>query len=151
MSAPKFRFAWKRILLRINSILELYNCTSSIDFIRYDTADSLISRIQWSQPQTGLLRLTIDLNQTLWGYDCYYEGNRFNLKLRARPHLDDKLKGITFVIDPGHSPDPGAIGPTGTLEKDVNLAIALELAAATSRPQGNGLYDERRGHADCVV
>lgn len=109
-------------------ILDLYNCTSTIDFIRYDTADSLIDRIQWSQPQTGLLRLTIDLKQTLWGYDCTYEGTRFNLRLKSRPHFSDKLKGITFVIDPGHSPDPGAIGPIGTLEKDVNLAIALELA-----------------------
>jgi N-acetylmuramoyl-L-alanine amidase len=108
--------------------LDIYNCTSDIDFIRYDTSDSMISRIQWTQPQTGLLRLTIDLNQTLWGYDCYYEGGRFNLKLRTRPDFDSKLKGITFVIDPGHSPDPGAIGPTGSLEKDANLAIALELA-----------------------
>jgi N-acetylmuramoyl-L-alanine amidase len=107
--------------------LDIYDCTSSIDFIRYDTSDSMISRIQWTQPQTGLLRLTIDLTQTLWGYDCYYEGIRFNLKLRTRPDLDDKLKGITFVIDPGHSPDPGAIGPTGYAEKDANLAIALEL------------------------
>jgi N-acetylmuramoyl-L-alanine amidase len=107
--------------------LDIYNCISAIDFIRYDTSDSMISRIQWTQPQTGLLRLTIDLNQTLWGYDCYYEGIRFNLKLRTRPRLDDKLKGITFVIDPGHSPDPGAIGPTGYAEKDANLAIALEL------------------------
>jgi N-acetylmuramoyl-L-alanine amidase len=108
--------------------LDIYNCTSSIDFIRYDTADSLISRIQWTQPQAGLLRLTIDLNQTLWGYDCFYEGDRFNLKLRTRPHFDSSLKGVKFVIDPGHSPDPGAIGPTGSLEKDANLAIALELA-----------------------
>jgi N-acetylmuramoyl-L-alanine amidase len=107
--------------------LDMYNCTSSIDFIRYDTSDSMISRIQWTQPQTGLLRLTIDLKQTLWGYDCYYEGTRFNLKLHTRPHLDDKLRGVTFVIDPGHSPDPGAIGPTGYAEKDANLAIALEL------------------------
>jgi N-acetylmuramoyl-L-alanine amidase len=107
--------------------LDIYNCTSAIDFIRYDNSDSLISSIQWTQPQTGLLRLTIDLNQTLWGYDCYYEGTRFNLKLRSRPHFDDKLKGLTFVVDPGHSPDPGAIGPTGYLEKDANLAIALEL------------------------
>ena len=56
--------------------LDMYNCTSTIDFIRYDTSDSMITRIQWTQPQTGLLRVTIDLNQTLWGYDCYYEGAR---------------------------------------------------------------------------
>ncbi len=38
-----------------------------------------------------------------------------------------------IVIDPGHGTDPegvepGAIGPCGTKEKDVNLAVSLELA-----------------------
>lgn len=35
---------------------------------------------------------------------------------------------ITFVIDPGHGgEDKGAVGPTGVFEKDVNLALALEV------------------------
>lgn len=108
--------------------LDIYNCVSSIDFIRYDNTDSLIGFINWSQPQIGMLRLTIDLKQSLWGYDCFYEGTRLNLKLRARPSLDNGLRHLRFVIDPGHSPDPGAVGPTGLMEKDVNLAIALQLA-----------------------
>ncbi len=37
------------------------------------------------------------------------------------------LSGATVVLDPGHGGDePGAVGPAGTREKDVNLAIALE-------------------------
>lgn len=37
------------------------------------------------------------------------------------------LAGATVVLDPGHGGDePGAVGPAGTREKDVNLAIALE-------------------------
>lgn len=37
------------------------------------------------------------------------------------------LLGATVVLDPGHGGDePGAVGPAGTREKDVNLAIALE-------------------------
>ncbi len=40
----------------------------------------------------------------------------------------DVLKGKKIVIDPGHGgPDSGAIGPTYTFEKDVNLSIALYL------------------------
>ncbi|CEP67095.1 Cell wall hydrolase/autolysin, catalytic [Moorella glycerini] len=44
------------------------------------------------------------------------------------------LNGSKIVIDPGHGTDtngadPGAIGPTGVKEKDVNLAIAQKLAA----------------------
>lgn len=35
----------------------------------------------------------------------------------------------TVVVDPGHGgPDPGAVGAAGTLEKDVVLAVAQELA-----------------------
>lgn len=38
------------------------------------------------------------------------------------------LSGRRIVVDPGHGGvDPGAIGPGGTLEKDVVLAIALRL------------------------
>jgi len=38
------------------------------------------------------------------------------------------LAGRVIVVDPGHGgSDPGAIGPYGTFEKEVNLAIALLL------------------------
>ncbi|SDF37279.1 N-acetylmuramoyl-L-alanine amidase family protein [Sporolituus thermophilus] len=40
----------------------------------------------------------------------------------------NRLAGKTICIDPGHGgSDPGAIGPTGTMEKDNTLAIALLL------------------------
>ncbi|HHW06123.1 MAG TPA: N-acetylmuramoyl-L-alanine amidase CwlD [Clostridia bacterium] len=38
------------------------------------------------------------------------------------------LGGKTIALDPGHGGyDPGAKGPGGSLEKDINLAIALQL------------------------
>jgi len=40
------------------------------------------------------------------------------------------LAGRTVFIDPGHGhPDPGASGPGGAVEKDIVLAIGLELRA----------------------
>jgi len=40
----------------------------------------------------------------------------------------ERLLGKIICLDPGHGgDDPGAIGPSGTLEKDNNLAIALLL------------------------
>ncbi|MFH2054444.1 MAG: N-acetylmuramoyl-L-alanine amidase, partial [bacterium] len=108
--------------------LDLYNCTSNIDWIRYDRADELVELIRWSQPEDGILRLTVDLNEPLWGYDCNYEGTQFNLILKHPPKLFRDLRNLRIVVDPGHSPDPGAIGPTGYEEKDANLAIALKLA-----------------------
>ncbi len=44
------------------------------------------------------------------------------------PKRDGILAGYVIMIDPGHGgSDPGAIGPYGTFEKDVNLAISLLL------------------------
>lgn len=41
---------------------------------------------------------------------------------------NDRLAGKVICLDPGHGgSDPGAIGPTGTLEKDNTLAIAILL------------------------
>ncbi|MGB5107154.1 MAG: N-acetylmuramoyl-L-alanine amidase [Candidatus Zixiibacteriota bacterium] len=108
-------------------LLDIYNCTSSIDWIRYDAADSMVASINFEQSEVGVVRLVIDLNETLWGYDCSYDNNQFNLKLKRRPPLSGDLRGIKIVVDPGHSPDPGASGPTGFKEKDANLAIALQL------------------------
>ena len=60
--------------------------------------------------------------------------------------------GITVVVDPGHGGnDPGGIGVSGVLEKDVNLAIALHLKTylehqgirvVMTRETDQGLYSE---------
>ncbi|WP_407306611.1 N-acetylmuramoyl-L-alanine amidase [Desulfosporosinus sp. SB140] len=40
------------------------------------------------------------------------------------------LAGVTIVVDPGHGgPDTGAIGPSGTYEKNNTLAVGLNLAS----------------------
>ncbi len=48
-------------------------------------------------------------------------------------------RSIVVALDPGHGgEDPGAIGPGGTREKDVVLAIALQLRERINRTQVNG-------------
>lgn len=59
------------------------------------------------------------------------------------------IRGTRIVIDPGHGTDPegldpGAIGPGGTMEKDVNLAISLKLADLL-RAAGATVYLTRSG------
>lgn len=107
--------------------LRLFGVTSNTDWIRYDTDDELIDMIKWSQPEQGIYELTLQLNQDIWGCDSYYEGNTFCFQLNRPPERVSHLRGKTIVIDPGHSKDPGAIGPTGYTEADANLAIALVL------------------------
>lgn len=49
---------------------------------------------------------------------------------RAAPRRD-RVRRITVTVDPGHGgEDPGAIGPRGTREKHVALAIARKLKSA---------------------
>lgn len=58
----------------------------------------------------------------------------------------------TVVLDAGHgSPDGGAVGPAGTLEKDINLAVVLKLqevlesrgaSVILTRESDSGIYDD---------
>ena len=70
---------------------------------------------------------------------------------RAAPIADarsGKARRILVAIDAGHGgEDPGAIGPGGTREKDVTLAIARKLAALVNREPGMQALMIRDGDA----
>lgn len=56
------------------------------------------------------------------------------------------FRGRLVVIDPGHGgKDPGAVGRAGTLEKDVTLAVALELESLLNRA---GVYTRLTRRSD---
>lgn len=65
------------------------------------------------------------------------------------------------VVDAGHGgDDPGKIGTAGTLEKEINLAIAKRLeallkqadvAVVMTRTDSNGLYDENASGKKCRI
>lgn len=47
-----------------------------------------------------------------------------------RAVLARSLRGVVIVVDPGHGGrDPGAVGHSGVLEKDIVLPVGLELAS----------------------
>lgn len=61
--------------------------------------------------------------------------------VRARHAPGDAGRDIVVAIDPGHGgKDPGAIGPGGTREKDVVLAISRELARRVNAEAGMKAY-----------
>jgi len=115
--------------------LMVYNVTANIDWIYYDRKSDFIREIKWDQPKEGVLKLIILLNQkTHWGYSAFYEGNVLNLKIKKPAKRNsgflfwaNQLKDRIIVLDPGHNPGKGSVGPRGTLEKDINFAITLKL------------------------
>ena len=88
----------------------------------------------------GAAQVSFLLNQSIEKPHIDYSSGKRTLMLSLKPKIEQKKAaaaatqtetagGIrTVVIDPGHGgKDPGAIGPTGVMEKDVVLGIGLEL------------------------
>lgn len=108
--------------------LFIYGADSDTDWIRYDNRDSLIDHIVWFQPEPGIYGLKIYMKQkNIWGYDGYYVGSDLFFDLKKFPRWKKEVSDLRIILDPGHAPDPGAIGPTGLTEKEANLNIVLQL------------------------
>lgn len=75
------------------------------------------------------LTLNIPANK-MFGYDAYFDENKFILKVRKLPRIDCKkpLNNVVIALDAGHGgKEFGAIGCCGDKEKDINLAITKKL------------------------
>ncbi|AKG21031.1 N-acetylmuramoyl-L-alanine amidase [Calothrix sp. 336/3] len=107
--------------------LNLYNTTAQTDIIRLDD-NPLISRLDWQQVTPQQTRYTFHLKKDQqWGYKLRYQGSNLILTLRHAPAIakDKPLTGTKILLDPGHGGnESGAAGPTGYLEKDVNLIVS---------------------------
>ena len=107
----------------------IYGAISNTDWIEQDSADDVFSNIVWSQDGPHVYRIDMEFTRPLWGYDARYEDSRFILEVYRSPLLDSTMSGLVVCVDPGHSADPGSVGPPGLVEKDANLRIALALKA----------------------
>lgn len=115
------------ILKRIK--IEVFGAVSNTNWITNYNKTSEINNVYYNQTSKETFVLTIDLkHKQLWGYQIYYKGNNLVVKIKKQP-LKPALKDMIVALDAGHggSDNNGALGSTGSKEKDVNLAMVLEL------------------------
>ncbi|MBN1399152.1 MAG: N-acetylmuramoyl-L-alanine amidase [Bacteroidetes bacterium] len=112
-------------------IVDIFGATSNTNWISQNQTARGIESITWKQVTTDQYRLTITLLHEHWGYDIEYAGNTMHIKIRRPPvpvSSSSVLGGITIAVDAGHGGDyKGAVGATGTLEKDITIIIARHL------------------------
>lgn len=98
-----------------------------VDYLHAGTAGATGSV---SSPATIAFSLP---QHAFWGYTSRWSGDDLVLTFRKPPAFlpppHSALAGLRIVIDPGHSPETGAIGPLGTVERSINLDVGLRLAA----------------------
>jgi len=111
--------------------VRFYGAQQRIDRIRYAPGDPVVRDVSWRQESSGIVRLTVSTRMRWgFGYEAFYEKGRFVLEIRRPPALAESanvLAGRRIVLDPGHGPDRGAVGPMGSEEHGLNLDLALDL------------------------
>ncbi|HBZ86366.1 MAG TPA: hypothetical protein DEO67_04415 [Candidatus Edwardsbacteria bacterium] len=120
----------------------LYDVRADMDWVRYDPADGFVNDIRWRQVDSRTVELEVSLAGKLWGYSTAYQNNNLVLSLKAPPAINHKLpfKNLKIALDPGHSPDNGAVGPLRTLEKDINWQISQRLGRMLKKEGASVLY-----------
>jgi N-acetylmuramoyl-L-alanine amidase len=110
--------------------VDLYGATSNTNWIIQQLTTREIKNVYYTEPSTGVFRITIELrHKQIWGYEIGYNPSGLVIKVRRQPEKL-KVKALTFALDAGHGGENlGALGSTGALEKDINLAVVKELKA----------------------
>jgi N-acetylmuramoyl-L-alanine amidase len=113
-------------------VVNIFGATSNTNWITHQLSAAGIKQVKSTQVGDEHFQLTILLKHTQhWGYDISYEGTSMRIRIRRPPVVADSTKPLsklTIAIDAGHGiGSEGAKGSTGVVEKDVTLALAMEL------------------------
>ncbi len=131
--------------------IDLYGATSNTNWIIQQLTTREIKNVYYTEPSTGVFRITIELrHRQIWGYEIAYNPSGLVIKVRRQPEKL-KIKALTFALDAGHGGEnSGALGSTGALEKDINLAVVKELKALLE-DRGARVILTRDNDADVAV
>jgi len=125
----------------------VFGATSNTDWVEPDPRDNMIDDVVWSQTLPQIYEIEVRLLEPLWGYEARYDNEKLIVEFRRAPVVKAGLHGLTVAVDAGHSADPGAVGPTGLLEKDANLKLAAAVKAALEK-LGARVVMTRKGDED---
>ncbi|MFA5529945.1 MAG: N-acetylmuramoyl-L-alanine amidase [Thiohalomonadaceae bacterium] len=143
-------------------VIDITAATLSRSLAGLDYSQGLLKGIRTARQENDVLRVVLDLKQKVRPKSFVLRpnaeyGDRLVIDLEdptaktAPAHHVDKgdaraLRDIVIALDPGHGgEDPGALGPTGTREKDVVLAVARRLKALIEQEPGMRCYMTRDG------
>ena len=112
-------------------VVDIFGATNNTNWITQLQSLKEITKLDYEQIADDIFRITISLKHAQhWGHLVYYNGNTLIIRVKQQPK-DLSLKSLTIAIDAGHGgTNTGAVGATGTYEKEITLPIALKLQTA---------------------
>jgi N-acetylmuramoyl-L-alanine amidase len=112
-------------------VLDVFGATANTNWISQLENAQEIKNVYYEQLEDDVLRVNIELKHPQhWGYQVYYSGSALTVKVK-RPPAKPGLAKLTIAVDAGHGgSNPGALGPTGVYEKEMALAVAVQLQKA---------------------
>ena len=141
-------------------VIDLQNTKLSSSIETKDLKNNLIRNIRFGKGGKGALRVVLDLEEAVKFEHFSIPGNRTKnsrivldinrnngASIASKNPVSQKTsRDITIVIDPGHGgKDPGAIGPNGTWESVVVLAVSKRLVERINKTQDMRAYLTRSG------
>ncbi len=132
ITGQKFPYTTEQVVSPTALVVNIFGATSNTNWITHYRSSEGIKQVKYSQVGTDHFQVTIYLNYSQhWGHDISYENGAMKILIRRPPVVADTTKPLVnflIAIDPGHGiGSQGALGSTGAVEKDINLAIAQEL------------------------
>lgn len=109
-------------------IVDVYGAVANSNWITQHLTTKEIKNVYYEQPEKDVFRIIIELkHRQSWGYGIDYRGSSLVIKVKRQPEKLD-IDKLTFVLDAGHGgASLGAVGGTGSLEKNINLSTVMHL------------------------
>jgi len=115
-------------------VVDVFGATNNTNWITQLQTAKEIASIDYEQVTEEVFRIKIQLkHKQHWGHSIYYNGNALMIKIKQQPK-ELSLDKLTLAVDAGHGgSNEGAVGATGTYEKEITLALALKLQKALQK------------------